>query len=277
MKTAIVTDSSADLSREDAESLGIFVARMPLTIDGEDFLEEEGISREAFIEAMKNGATVSTSQPNLFNTGTLFKNLLETHDQVLYLPISSKLSGTYQTACILAEEFGGRVVVVDTLAVSYPLLYVTLRAKELAESGVPLVEIKQNIESNSFMFASLIPESIEYLKRGGRIKPAAAAVANLLKIMPILSVTDGEIDLLDKVRTHKKALKKGVSYVVEDRNPDDYDWAVLSGDAPEEDMLEVIAEVERILGRSVVRRNIYPIVLAHTGPGTIAVTCMKKF
>ena len=126
------------------------------------------------------------------------------------------------------------------------------------------------------MMAALIPEDIIYLKRGGRISAAAAAVANLLKIVPVLSVANGEIDLADKVRTHKKAVKTGIEHVFKDINFEDYEIVVLDGDCDEKLLASTVKEVESITQTTVIKREIYPTVLAHTGPGTIAIGIRKK-
>lgn len=276
MKFAVITDSSAGISGEKAQELGIYVTRMPLMIDGKEYIEEEDITRDEFIQAMRNGATVSTSQPPLGVLMSTFDDLLETHDHIFYLPISSKLSGTYQTALQLSKDYNGRVTVIDSKLVATPLLYITLDVKKLAEAGIDPAIIKERVELEAEMFAPLIPEDIQYLKRGGRITPTAAAIANLLKIFPILKVADGEIDLLEKVRTHKKAVKIGIEKILENRNIDDYEFAVVDGDCDSELFNNVVAELEGRVGKPVQQEMLYPIVLAHTGPGSIAVFAYKK-
>ena len=276
MSIAIITDSSAGISAASAEAEGIFVARMPLVVNGKEYMEEENISRQAVIDAMRQGSLVQTSQPPVGQLMELFDTVLKTHDQIIFIPISSKLSGTYQTALSIAQDYEGKVHVVDALHVDAPLYMTTIEAKRMADFGMGALEIKDLIESSQYMNASLIPEDIVYLKRGGRISAAAAAVANLLKIVPVLNVSNGEIDLADKVRTHKKALKTGVELVLQDINYEDYDILVLNGDCDEKVFANTVKEVEAITKSKVIQRDIYPVVLAHTGPGTIAVGIRKK-
>ncbi|CAM4262877.1 DegV family protein [Erysipelothrix inopinata] len=276
MKIAVITDSSAGISKEEALENGILVARMPLTINGKEYMEEEGISREHLIRSMREGATVGTAQPPMGQLIQLFEKTLETYDHIIFLPISSKLSGTYLTACGIARDYENRITVIDSQFVSAPLYLLSLEVKKMAEHGLEPDAIKEIVERDSFMYAPLIPEDIQYLKRGGRIKPAAAAIANLLKIVPVLKVADGEIDLAEKVRTFKKAVKVGVDLAISDRNPEDYTWIVLSGDCDEKIYSHVIKEVEKRTGETVVQRNLYPIVLAHTGPGSISICAFKK-
>ncbi|QIK69376.1 DegV family protein [Erysipelothrix sp. HDW6C] len=276
MKIAVITDSSAGVSQAQAAEYGIYVARMPLTIDGKEYIEEEGISRIELIAAMRRGAKVSTSQPPLGVLIETFESLLKEYDHVIFLPISSKLSGTYQTALGLASDFDNRITVIDSQFVAAPLLLLSVDVKKMADMGMDPLKIKEKVEREAEMFAPLIPEDIQYLKRGGRITPAAAAIANLLKIIPVLKVANGEIDVLEKVRTHKKALKVGFGHVFEGRNIDEYEWIVLDGDCDPKTFESLVEDVEKHIGRPAVRELLYPIVLAHTGPGSIALCAYKK-
>ena len=276
MKTIIVTDSSAGISKTEEKELGIHVLRMPLTIDEQDYLEGEEISREDLIQAMLEGKTVSTSQPNLQYTIDTFQKLLDKFNHIIYLPISKHLSGTFSTAYTLIDEFDGRVTVIDTDFVSWPLRVMSLQAKELVEKGYTPVEVKNILESQSFMYASLIPEDLQYLKRGGRITPAAAAVANLLKIVPVLKVTEGQIDLEEKVRTHRKAIRFALDKLQEFTPYEDYEWSVLNGGYDEEAFENIAKALEDKIKQPVNRGKLYPIVLAHTGPGSIGIVAVKK-
>lgn len=276
MSIAIITDSSAGISASSAQAEGLFVARMPLIINGKEYMEEENISRQEVIDAMRQGSLVQTSQPPVGHLMELFDDVLKTHDQILFIPISSKLSGTYQTALSIAQDYDGKVFVVDALHVEAPLYMTTMEAKRMVDAGMSALEIKDLIESEQYMSASLIPEDIIYLKRGGRISAAAAAVANLLKIVPVLNVSNGEIDLADKVRTHKKAVKTGIELALKDINYEDYDILVLNGDCDDKIFASTVKEVESITKTEVIQRDIYPVVLAHTGPGTVAIGIRKK-
>ena len=276
MKIAFVTDSSAGITLEDEKKMGIYVLRMPLTINEETHLEASTITREALIEAMIDGKVVHTSQPNIQDSLDRFEELLKDYDHIVYLPISKFLSGTYDTANMLAQELDGRLTVVDTNFVSWPLRQMTQDAKALGDLGYKPEEIKEILETQSYMYATLIPQDIQYLKRGGRIKPTAAAVANLLKIMPVLEVTEGEIDLYEKVRTHRKALMKAFERILEFQPFDDYHWAVLDGGSDPGLVESFTRELEDKTGCPVHQGHIYPIVLGHTGPGTIAFSAVKK-
>ncbi|HEY4537979.1 MAG TPA: DegV family protein [Erysipelothrix sp.] len=276
MKIAIVTDSSAGIPNDVAQELGIYITRMPLMIDEQEFIEDQDISRASFIEKMKNGALVKTAQPPLGHVMNLFDELLLTYDHIVYIPISSLLSGSYQTACALALDYDGKVTVVDAKFVSGPLKILAVWANVMGKRGLNPQQIKETIENEAYMYAALIPEDVTYLKRGGRIKPAAAAIANMVKIVPILSVANGEIDLLEKVRTQKKAIKRGVEIILEKHNPEEYDFMVLDGECNPEHYQRVVKEIEKQTGRRPIETKLYPIVMAHTGPGSIGICAIKK-
>lgn len=276
MKIAIVTDSSAEISLQEEKEIGIRVIRMPLTVDGEVFVEARDITREDLIQAMLDGKSVGTSQPNLQFTQEVFEGLLKDYDHIIYLPISQHLSGTYSSAAVLMHELEDKLTIIDTRFVSWPLKIMALQAKQMVEDGMSPHEIQEILERDSFMYASLIPEDIQYLKRGGRITSAAAAAANLLKIIPVLKVTEGRIDLSEKVRTHKKALNFGIEKVVSLGNFDEYEWCVLNGGYDQDKIEEIAVNLENVTGQPVVRGELHAIVLAHTGPGTIGIVAVKK-
>ncbi|MEG0077676.1 DegV family protein [Anaerorhabdus sp.] len=274
-KIAILVDSSADITNEDAKTLGIHVIRMPLTINNEDVMETDGISDEDFIQKMKQGATVKTSQPLLGNLVMKWKELLQEYDGILFLPISSKLSGTYNSAVLASKEFDGKVCVVDTKMACCPLQYVAIDAIKMADKGYSLEEMKNKIENEIYMFACIVPETLTYLKNGGRISPAAAALGNLLKIIPILKVEDGYIDVSDKVRTTRKAYQAALEKVINVPNKEDYYWFVVHSDC------EQLAQEYKVILHEKVNQDIQvkpirAIIMAHTGPGTLGVGRLKK-
>lgn len=275
MKIAVVTDSSAGLTEDEAKKHHVYVVRMPLMIDGNEFLEEKEITREHFIVKMKNGALVKTAQPPLGHLVNLFDDLLNDYDHIIYLPISSGLSGSYQTAYSLAQNYQGKVHVVDTGFVSAPLGLLATWVSEWVFAGDDLETILNRLDE-AYMWAALIPEDVTYLKRGGRIKPAAAAVANMMKIVPVLKVADGEIDLEAKVRTQKKAIKKSMDILLDKFNPEDYAWIVLDG-AVDQNLYDfTVEEMEKRTGETVLKRPLFPIIMSHTGPGSISIAAVKK-
>lgn len=269
-KYVVMTDSGADISLSEERQLDIKVVRLPLIMNQKTVIEEIGINREDFIQAMKSGDTVKTAQPIVGDLLTMWDENLKEAEKILYIPLSCGLSGSYQSAKVLSESYAGRVVVVDAKLVCYPLQYVCVQAKRLLEEGRSVEEVKDIIESQAMMFAALIPSSLEYLKRGGRMSSAAAALGSLLKITPILKVENGSIDVLDKVRTHKKAIDTALTVVSAIAHPQGYQWYIVEADAM--DLAnEVALRLETLINQPVVVRPIHPIIMAHTGPGTIGI------
>lgn len=205
-KVAIITDSNSGISQQTAEKLGIYVVPMPFTIDNEEFEEGINLSREHFFSKLEEGATVSTSQPSLGKLAQLFENTLKEYDEIVYMPMSSGLSGSYQSARMLAEDFNGRVQVVNNQRISATLEEDVYDAIVYAKQGKTAAEIKEILEKNRFNCCIYITvSSLENLKRGGRITPAVAALGTLLKIKPIMNIDGGKLDLFAKARTTAKA------------------------------------------------------------------------
>ena len=269
-KYVVMTDSGADLSQTEQHQLNISVVRLPMSINQKTVIEEIGIDRNQFIQSMKEGNIVKTAQPIVGDLLAMWdKHLLEA-EKILYIPLSSGLSGSYQSAKMLSENYDGRVVVVDAKLVCYPLQYACSQAILLLEDGKSVEEVKDIIESQAMMFAALIPSTLEYLKRGGRMSSAAAALGSLLKITPILKVEDGVIDVLDKVRTHTKAIDTALNALSKVEHPENYHWYIVEADALDL-AKEVAKRLEGLIHQPVIIRPIYPVIMAHTGPGTIGI------
>lgn len=274
-KIALMCDSSADITKEEAEALGLHVIRMPITIDGKEFIEEETIQDADIIEAMKQGKQVKTAQPIIGNLTAMWNELLKTHDEVFYLPLSKELSGTCRIAIAIAKEFNGRVCVVDSEYVCYPVVHLLKEAKKMFEKGYTCEQVKEKLENEGELFAILIPENLTALKNGGRISPAAAALAGLLKIQPLLKVEHGAIDLVDKVRTLKKAYRQGIQVVMDGIDPADYDWMII--DANNRIMSdELKGLLEDACGQTVEQHIFKSVIMSHAGPGTIGFGRIRK-
>lgn len=274
-KIAVMTDSSADLSEELAQELGLYVVRLPLVIDDEQYLEGIDITREAFIEKMKQGAIVKTASPILGSLMEQWETLLENYDEIVYLPISSGLSGSYGTAYALAQNYDNRIVVVDAKFACYPLTKLCEEVKHMIEKGYDAHQIKEIVESQAEMWACLMPKDLNALMRGGRISPAVAALGNLLKIVPLLKVEHGAIDVQEKVRTHKKAYERAIQLCTSMENKEDYHFMVVDADCSEEaeKMAKALSE---IVHQEVEIRLMYPTIMSHTGPGTVACGWYRK-
>lgn len=277
MKIKVMIDSAADVSLADQKEKDITIARFAITIDGKEYIDEVDISLDTFKEHLSNESQISTSQASIGVLMQMWDEILEDYDEVVYLSISGGLSGSYQSAYAAAQDYNGRVTVLDGRFVAYPIQIAYEAMLRYAEEGKTGAEIKELIESHETMFAFIIPYDINHLKRGGRITPQAAALANLLKIFPILAFEDGTIDAHDKVRTHKKALSKAVDELINKyENAEDYHWYILHSDLDEESA-EYKAYIEEKTGQPVTVRQLYPVILTHTGPKTFAVGTLKKY
>lgn len=206
-RIAIVTDSNSGITQEQGQELGISVIPMPFYIDDELFFEGINLSQEEFYHKLEHDAKISTSMPSPTDVMDLWKKLLEGHDQVLYIPMSSGLSSSCQTARILAEdEFDGKVFVVNNQRISVTLRQSVLDAITLSERGMDAGQIRRYLEETRFDSSIYITlETLSYLKKGGRITPAAAAIGTLLRIKPVLQIQGEKLDSFAKCRTTKQA------------------------------------------------------------------------
>lgn len=272
---ALMCDSSADITKEEANRLQIHVLRMPIIINGKEYVEEETIKDEEIIKALNEDCKVTTTQPSLGELTSMWESLLETHDEVFYLPLSKALSGTCRNALALAEQYQGKVTVVDSEYVCYPVIIQLQIARDMFEKGYTCAQVKEKLENESNMFAILIPETLTALKNGGRLSPAAAALAGLLKIHPLLKVENGAIDVQDKVRTIAKAYKEGINVVLKDVNPEEYTWLIIDADnRKQSDLLK--KDLEEATGQPVEQHHFKAVIMSHTGPGTIGFGRIKK-
>lgn len=276
-KVAFLCDSSADISAQQAKALDIHVIRMPIIIDGVSYTEAETIQDQDLIQALLDNKKITTTQPSLGEIMTMWETLLETHDEVFYLPLSKELSGTCRNAIQLSQQepFLDKVIVVESTFACYPIIKMLETARDMYAKGYSGKEIKKKFEEEGELFAILIPENLNALKNGGRISPAAAALAGLLKIHPLLKVENGSIDVQDKVRTLSKAYKAGIDACVKDVNPDDYDWMIIDADNRKAGD-ELKGMLEAACHQSVEQRVFKAVLLAHTGPGTIGFGRIKK-
>lgn len=219
MKVAIMTDSNSGITQSQAKELGIFVVPMPFTIDGKEYKEDINLTQSQFYEMLMGGAEVFTSQPAVGEITTFFDKILEEYDQIVHIPMSSGLSGSCQTALMLSKEseYEGKVYVVDSQRVSVTQKCDVLDAIELAKAGKDAKEIHDILMANKMNASIYITvNTLEYLKKGGRVTPAAAALGGLLKIKPILSIQGEKLDSYAKTRTMQKAKSIMIEAIKED-------------------------------------------------------------
>lgn len=207
----VVTDSHSGILPEAAEKLGVMVLPMPFYFEEECFYEEVSITRAEFFERLNAGQRVSTSQPSPEAVMEFWREGLSKYEKLLYIPMSSGLSGSYNTARMLAkeEEFEGKVLVVDSGRIATPLHRMVLDALELVEEGHSAEDILEILEASRGEMAIFIAvETLEFLKKGGRITPATAALGTLLNIKPILKLDVGVLETFRKCRGMKKARRE---------------------------------------------------------------------
>ena len=206
-RIAIVTDSNSGITQTQAEELGIYVIPMPFYIDGELFYEDINLTQEEFYRKLEHDAEITTSMPALGDTMDLWKRLLREYDEVVYIPMSSGLSSSCSAAATLAEdEFPGKVFVVNNQRISVTQRQSVLDAKQLAGEGWTAEKIRDFLEKTRFESSIYITlDTLKYLKKGGRITPAAAALGTLLRLKPVLQIQGEKLDAYSKCRTYKIA------------------------------------------------------------------------
>ena len=202
MKTAIATDTNSGMSVSEGRQRGIFVLPMPVIIDGRTYLEGENVSYSEVFQAMAENKSVSTSQPSPGDVHDLWRQILDQgYDEIVYIPMSSGLSSSYHTAACLAEDFGGTVRVVDNHRISLTLYESILDAKEMADHGLDAETIQKRLEEKAYNTTIYITvDSIEHLKKSGRVTAAGAALAMFLRIRPVLTIQGERLDAFAKVR-----------------------------------------------------------------------------
>lgn len=281
-KIAIVTDSNSGITQKEGRELGITVLPMPFFIDGELFLEDITLTQEEFYEKLKNDAEITTSQPSPGDVMELWDELLRTHEEVLHIPMSSGLSSSCETAMSLAmeEEYAGRVHVVNNQRISVTQRQSVLDAMQLAAAGKNAVEIKEILEENRLAASIYITvDTLKYLKKGGRITPAAAAIGTVLNLKPVLQIQGEKLDAFAKVRGWKQAKKTMLDAMEKDmlhRFQNQKIHLEAAYTCSDEEALKWKEEIEdRFPTCEVYMARLSLSVACHIGPGAMAVACSK--
>ena len=284
MRTAIITDSNSGITQGEARELGITVLPMPFMIDGEIFYEDIDLSQEEFYRRMAQGADITTSQPSPGDVTRLWDRLLEEYDEIVHIPMSSGLSGSCQTALMLSEDYGGRVWVVNNHRISVTQRQSALDARDLAARGLQGRRIREILEregASSMIYITV--DTLKYLKKGGRITPAAAALGTLLKIKPVLMIDGEKLDAFSKARTMKQArsvmlnaLQRDLEQRMEDSQAEDT-WLQIAHTANDQAAADLAEQVRELYpGASVYADRLSLSIACHIGPGALAVACTKK-
>lgn len=284
-KIAVVTDSNSGITQAQATELGVSVLPMPFMIDGKTYFEEITLNRKEFYEKLAANADISTSQPSPESVLELWDTLLKEHEEIVHIPMSSGLSGSCQTAAMLAQDYDGRVHVVNNQRISVTQRQSVLDALTLAEAGKSGSEIKEILEADKFNSSIYIMiDTLYYLKKGGRITPAAAALGTLLKLKPVLQIQGEKLDAFAKARTVTQAKSIMINAVKNDIEKR------FGGISPDNPIYLQIAHTENEEAANLLKEELagqfpgYPVyvdhlslsVSCHIGPGALAVACTKK-
>lgn len=290
MKTAVITDSNSGITQNEAKELGIYVAPMPVLIDGELFYEDLTLSQEQFYEKLKSDASVSTSQPNPLDVGEIWAKALEDNDAVIYIPMSSGLSETCHTLQHYAEteeQFKGKVYVVDNQRISITQRQSVMDSLKMAKEGKSADEIyKYLMDTKMQSSIYIMVDTLKYLKKGGRLTPAVAAIGTLLKIKPVLQIQGQKLDQYAKVRKLVDAKTTMINAIKKDFETRFKDL-VAAGKmtlcvAHTENLEEAKKFKEELQNEfpNVEFTFVNPLSLSvscHIGPGALAVACVVKY
>ena len=283
-KIAIVTDSNSGITQAQAKEMGISVLPMPFMIDDETFYEDITLTQEEFYEKLASGANVVTSQPTPESVMNLWDELLKEYDEIVHIPMSSGLSGSCQSAMMLAEDYEGKVQVVNNQRISITQRQSALDALSLVDKGMNAAEIKDFLEKDKFNSSIYIMlDTLYYLKKGGRITPAAAALGTLLKLKPVLQIQGEKLDAFAKARTVSQGKTTMINAIRNDMNnrfggatPDNI-WLEMAYTYDLDAANQFKSEVEAAFpGFDIHMDPLSLSVSCHIGPGALAVACCKK-
>lgn len=216
-KTAVVTDSNSGISQEKAKKYGVFVLPMPFYIDDELYLEGQTITHEEFFRKQKDGSVIYTSQPNPYDVTQLWEEALKEYEELIYIPMSSGLSGSCDTAMALSKQYAGRVVVADLGRVSVTQKLAVLEARKMAQQGFGALEISSRLQFvKNECIIYLTVNNLKYLKQSGRISASSAMLGSVLNIKPLLYLQGEKVEAAEKVRGDKAVRRKMMQAVQRD-------------------------------------------------------------
>ena len=283
-KIAVITDSNSGITQSQAKEYGLYVLPMPFMIDDETFYEDITLTQDAFYERLSGGANVITSQPSPDSIMQLWDEVLESHDEIVHIPMSSGLSGSCQSALMLAEDYDGKVQVVNNQRISVTQRQSAVDALALVERGMDAAQIRQFLEEDKFNSSIYIMlDTLYYLKKGGRITPAAAALGTILRLKPVLQIQGDKLDAFAKART----VSQGKSIMI---NAIRGDMEKRFGGVLAENIWLQVAYTYDLAAAEQLKREVMeafpgfdvhmdPLSLSvacHIGPGALAVACCKK-
>ena len=278
---AIVTDSNSGISQAEGKELGIYVIPMPFLVDGKLYFEDVDMNKEQFYHFLENDADLSTSQPSPGDVMDLWDKLLKEYDEIVHIPMSSGLSASCSTAMGLARDYDGKVQVVDNQRISVTMQQSVMDAKHLAAAGKSAAQIKEILEKEALESSIyLMVDTLKYLKKGGRITPAAALLGSALNLTPILQIQGDKLDAYKKVRGVKAAKKNMLEAMKKDVEGRFSDYVTkgqlklhVAYTTDEETAKQWKEEVQNMFPDIAITR-MDPLsfsVTCHTGPGVLAI------
>lgn len=279
-KVAVVTDSNSGITQKEAKELGIRVVPMPFYIDGELYYEDITLSQKEFYEKLSGNSDISTSQPSPADVMEIWEELLEEYDEVVHIPMSSGLSTSCETAMMLAKDFDGKVFVVNNQRISVTQRQAVLDALELAEAGKSGQEIhdilmKEKLEASIYITV----DTLKYLKKGGRVTPAGAALGTVLNLKPVLTIQGEKLDAFAKVRglkSAKKVMKEAMKKDLEERFGRKKVHLEAAYTCTHEEAQEWKKELEEYFPGYEIHMDALSLSVAcHIGPGAMAVACSR--
>lgn len=278
---AIVTDSNSGISQAEGKELGIYVIPMPFLVDGKLYFEDVDMNKEQFYHFLESDADLSTSQPSPGDVMDLWDKLLKEYDEIVHIPMSSGLSASCATAMGLAQDYDGKVQVIDNQRISVTMQQSVMDAKHLAAAGKSAAQIKEILEKEALESSIyLMVDTLKYLKKGGRITPAAALLGSALNLKPILQIQGEKLDAYKKVRGVKAAKKNMLEAMRKDVESRFSDYVAkgqlklhVAYTTDEETAKQWMEEVQNAFPTLAVTR-MDPLsfsVTCHTGPGVLAI------
>ena len=285
-RIAIVTDSNSGITQAEGKKLGVYVLPMPFDIDGQPYFEDINLTQEQFYEKLTGDADVSTSQPSPDAVMSLWDDLLKNkgYDEIVHIPMSSGLSSSCATAMMLAQDYDGKVQVVDNQRISVTMKLSVLDAMKMAEGGLSAAEIKRILEEQKFNSSIYIMvDTLKYLKKGGRITPAAAALGTLLRLKPVLQIQGEKLDAFAKARTVKQAKRIMLDAIhkdIETRMGGEVNMDnlhIAAAYTPGEGVEQWLEEIRREFpDKEIIVDPLSLSISCHIGSGALAVTVTKK-
>lgn len=281
MKTAILTDTNSGIYSDEAQRLGIYVMPMPVIINSKTYFEGVNLTEDQLMEALVDGEKVSTSQPAIGDLLDTWDRLLKEYDQVVYIPMSSGLSNSCDAAKAMALEYNEKVFVVDNHRISVTQRMSVIKAKEMADCGIDGKEIQKRLEReayNATIYVSV--NTLEFLKKGGRITPAAATIGSVLNIKPVLSIQGEKLESFAKVRGSMKkceekmisACKKDLASRFKDAPADKIHIGGAGAGLSEQETMQWIDMLEQEFpGMEVFYNPLTASISTHTGPGAVGI------